>query len=165
VKVRFRHRVRQSDRDAVLKITDSTGFFNAEEVLVAVELVDEHLQKGERSGYLFLFCEDDEGAVLGYTCYGQVPGTKGSFDLYWIVVDRGHQGSGIGRRLLEKTEHDIALKGGARIYVETSSRDLYTHTRAFYARSGYIREARLKDFYAPGDSKIIYVKELVRDLV
>jgi ribosomal protein S18 acetylase RimI-like enzyme len=165
MKLLFRHQVRQPDRDAVTKITESTGFFNPEEMLIAVELVDAHLLNGARSGYHFLFCEDASGAVLGYTCYGQVPGTKESFDLYWIVVDRQHQGSGVGSRLLQKTEKDIARMGGTRIYVETSSRDLYTHTRAFYSRSGYIQEAQLKDFYAPGDSKVIYVRELIRDLV
>jgi ribosomal protein S18 acetylase RimI-like enzyme len=162
MKLVFRHDVSSSDRGAVRDITASTGFFNDEEVLISVELVDEALLKGEASGYIFLVCEDGSGKILGYTCYGPVPGTKESFDLYWIVVSREHQGEGIGRRLLAKTEKDIARRGGARIYAETSSRELYMRTRAFYITSGYVHEASLKDFYAPGDSKIIYVKQLVK---
>ena len=42
--------------------------------------------------------------------------------------------------------------------IETSARELYRPTQRFYERCGYEAEARLKDFYAPGDSKIIYVK-------
>ncbi len=162
MKLLFRRRIKASDRKAVAAVTSSTGFFNREEVLVAVELVDERLLKGPKSGYAFLFCQEGEGPVLGYTCYGRVPGTQESFDLYWIAVDKRAQGQGIGRRLLGRTEKDIARRGGARIYLETSSRDLYGRTRAFYSSSGYVREAVLRDFYAPGDSKVIYVKELIK---
>lgn len=162
MKLVFRHEVRSSDRDAVKDITASTGFFNPEEVLIALELVDAFLLRGKESGYIFLICEDETGEVLGYTCYGLVPGTRESFDLYWIAVDSRFQGKGIGRKLLSRTEKDISHAGGSRVYAETSSRDLYTHTRAFYIVSGYVQEASLRDFYAPGDSKIIYVKQLIK---
>ncbi|MGH6749630.1 MAG: GNAT family N-acetyltransferase [Methyloceanibacter sp.] len=52
-------------------------------------------------------------------------------------------------------------KAGAKhIYVDTSSSDRYAPTRGFYQRMGFVEEARLPDFYAPGDGKVIYVKEL-----
>lgn len=34
--------------------------------------------------------------------------------------------------------------------------DLYAPTRKFYTSLGYAEEARLADFYAPGDDKVIY---------
>ena len=50
-------------------------------------------------------------------------------------------------------------KAGAKhIYVDTSSSDRYAGTRGFYQRMGFPEEARLADFYGPGDSKVIYVK-------
>jgi GNAT superfamily N-acetyltransferase len=82
------------------------------------------------------------------------------FDLYWIVVSGDRQGRGIGRELLTRTERAAALAGCTRMYAETSSRKLYEPTRKFYLASGYRREAFLRDFYSPGDSKIIYVKTL-----
>ena len=36
-------------------------------------------------------------------------------------------------------------------------------TRGFYQRMGFAEDARLPDFYGPGDSKVIYVKELAAD--
>ena len=33
-------------------------------------------------------------------------------------------------------------------------------TRGFYQRMGFAEEARLPDFYGPGDGKVIYVKAL-----
>ena len=50
--------------------------------------------------------------------------------------------------------------GGRRLYAETSGRAQYRPTRRFYRRAGFRREARLRDFYAPGDDKLIFVKEL-----
>ena len=85
---------------------------------------------------------------------------SGSFDLYWIAVHKDHQGLSIGKKLLVKTEKKIKTMGGMGVYIETSSRDLYKPTQGFYLNAGYHQEATLKDYYSPGDSKIIYVKHL-----
>jgi hypothetical protein len=61
---------------------------------------------------------------------------------------------------LEETEKLILRAGGQRVYIETSNRSQYASTRGFYLRCGYRLEALLKDFYARGDDKAIYVKEL-----
>ena len=55
--VAFRREVRESDREAVRSIVESSGFFSAAEAEVAVELVEERLHKGMASGYDFLFAE------------------------------------------------------------------------------------------------------------
>jgi ribosomal protein S18 acetylase RimI-like enzyme len=148
-----------ADRDAVRAIVESTGFFNPAEVGIAVELVDERLAKGPASGYHFVFAERD-GRVGGYTCYGLITGTAASYDLYWIAVDASHRRGGLGRRLMAETERLIREAGGQRVYAETSNRGQYAPTRAFYERCGYHLEAMLKDFYAPGDDKVIFVKAL-----
>lgn len=160
MKLSFHDQVLSTDRDTILELVKDTGFFNPEEELIALELMDAHLEKGPDSGYLFLFCQDESGRALGYTCYGHIPGTASSYDLYWIVVDKSSQRLGIGRQLLSKTEDEIRKMGGTRIYIETSSRELYRPTRSFYRNSDYREEAVLRDFYAPGDGKIIYMKEL-----
>lgn len=160
MKFSYREHITPGDRETVRAIVESTGFFNAEELGIAVELVDERLRKGPESGYHFLFCEQGSLQISGYTCFGPIPGTVSSFDLYWIAVHRQFQGQGIGRGLLGATENIIRGMGGSRVYVETSSRDLYQPTQSFYERSGYTRKAFLEDFYAPGDGKIIYVREL-----
>lgn len=154
----YREEVLQSDADAVRDIVRSTGFFTDEEVSIAVELVDERLARGTGSGYFFLFADKD-GRVAGYTCYGPIPGTESSFDLYWIAVDNGLRGRGIGKSLMEKSELAVKGLGGTRIYIETSSKDQYAPTRRFYESCGYRVEAMIEDFYRPGDSKVIYVRK------
>lgn len=155
----LRETVQPGDPQAVREITAGTGFFRDDEIDVAVELVQERLDRGAASGYEFLFTET-EGVVTGYVCYGRIACTTWSWDLYWIAVRAGTQGKGVGTHLIRETEKRVAATGGGRIYVETSSRDHYTPTRAFYERRGYLREAVLEDFYAPGDGKVVYVKRL-----
>jgi len=156
----FRDHPLPGDLQSVRTIVRATGFFSDEEVDVAVELVDAGLTGDSLGSYLFCFCEDDSGRVLGYTCYGPVICTVGSFDLYWIAVHPDFQGTGIGGELLKRTEDRIRSLAGRRIYIETASRDLYKPTQGFYSKAGYHAEATLKDYYAEGDSKIIYVKHL-----
>ena len=155
--VTLRSVVQPSDSRAIRHIVDSSPFFNARERDIAVELLEERLARGETSGYYFIFA-DLRDVTVGYSCYGPIPGTAVSYDLYWIVVHNDYRGRGIGKQLLMASEQAIADSGGHRIYVETSSRLLYTPTRGFYEACGYTLEAVLADFYAPGDSKCVYVK-------
>ncbi|MGK5094426.1 GNAT family N-acetyltransferase [Deltaproteobacteria bacterium TL4] len=153
----YREKAQPSDCAAIQKIVASSGFFCEDEVKIAVELVEERLAKGERSGYFFIFAEH-YGEVIGYTCFGPIDGTLFSFDFYWLAVLEEWRGRGIGMELIQRTEQSIARSGGTRIYIETSSRDQYTPTRKLYLKTGYIEEAVIQDFYAPGDGKVIYTK-------
>lgn len=155
--ITFRQEVQPNDIEHVRLIVKSTDFFDPDEEDIAVELVKERLAKGEQSGYFFLYAEI-ESRTAGYTCYGPIPATEASYDLYWIAVHNDFRGHGMGKRLLKKTESLIAQQGGRRIYIETSSLDYYEPTRLFYLKNGYHLEATLKDFYYAGDSKLIYLK-------
>jgi len=155
--ITFRDTVRPEDEAAVAKIVSSTGFFNLDELRVAVELVGERLMRGLTSGYRFVFAEDS-ARMIGYACYGPIPMTRSSWDLYWIAVRDELRGNGYGRMLMREVERAVHEHGGERIYIDTSSRAQYAPTRAFYESCGYTAEATLSDFYAPGDSRTIFSK-------
>jgi GNAT superfamily N-acetyltransferase len=157
--VNFRQEPRTSDGEAIRRIVHSTGFFRPDEVDVAVELLEERIAKGEKSGYFFVFAELD-GRVVAYTCYGPIACTVHSYDLFWIATEQEQRGKGVGKQILRKTEELIAAQGGKRIWVETSSKPQYESTRAFYERTGYRVEAVMKDFYDDGDSKVVFVREV-----
>jgi D-alanine-D-alanine ligase len=148
-----------TDTAAVRQIIESTGLFRPGEIGVAVELVQAILDKGSASGYEFVFAEQ-KGQVVAYACFGRNELTVHGWDLYWIAVQKSHQGQGLGRLLLEQVQQHIARAGGGRVYIETSQRADYQATRGFYERCGYKLEAVLPDFYAPGDSKAIYVGQV-----
>jgi ribosomal protein S18 acetylase RimI-like enzyme len=136
---------------------ERTGFFRPDEVDVAVELVDERLKCGTTSGYHFVFAEVD-GVAVGYACYGPIACTVASFDLYWIAVDPSYQGKGLGGLLMDAAGEKIAEAGGQRVYIDTSGQPKYAITRRFYERHGFRCEARLVDFYATGDDRLVYAK-------
>ncbi len=155
--------VEPADRSRIEEIVISSGKFNREEITIALELLDEALQKGEKSGYIIVVIEAGEKhpTVQGYACYGPTPLTQGVYDLYWIAVDPAAQGKGFGRRLTEYVEGDVVKRGGRMILIETSSQEAYGATIRFYRKAGYKRVARIKNFYRVGDDKLVFAKELV----
>ncbi len=149
-----------ADRESVGKLTAATGFFRPDEVAVAVELVEERLEKGAASGYYFCFADNADGSLAGYVCYGPIPCTIGSYDLYWIAVANQLQGRGLGKALMRKAETAAKAGGGRKMYVETSGKAQYRATREFYASCGYEVAARFEDFYDLGDDKLVFLKNL-----
>lgn len=155
----FRESVSPSDPDVIRDIVSATGFFSEAEVDIAVELASERLARGAASGYHFVFA-DRSGDTIGYTCYGEIPCTVGSYDLYWIAVSPAEHGRGVGTTLMDQTETRVRKAGGRIIFIETSGRELYASTQRFYEKCGYSLEVRVRDFYAEGDDKLIYSKRL-----
>ncbi len=150
---------RASERDAILSLVAGTGFFRPDEVLIAQEVLDDALKGGAHNPYSSLTAALD-GVPVGWICFGPTACTIGTYDIYWIAVSLAHHRMGIGRTLLQHAE-DILVRNNGRIAViETSNKALYQPTRQFYLRNGYLEEACLKDFYAPGDDKVVYIKRL-----
>jgi ribosomal protein S18 acetylase RimI-like enzyme len=155
--VTFRTKVLPGDEMRIREMIISTGFFYDIEVEVAVDLAQEKLCDGEKSSYQFIFAELD-GIVVAYSCFGLIPGTECSFDLYWIVTHNDFRGKGIGKRLLEETHRQIAEQGGRNVIAETSSLEKYQPTRKFYKQMGYHEAGLIHDFYKDGDDKVTFVK-------
>lgn len=156
----FRKELKKSDKAAVKEILEATGFFYDYEVNIAVELVEENLEKGEEaSGYSFIMVELEHNPVA-FACYGKTPCTADSFDLYWIAVHQSHKGLGIGKQLMHLVEQNIALSSGKNIWIETSSRELYEPTRQFYIKLGCDIVAELPNFYGENDHKVVFLKRV-----
>lgn len=157
--VRYRTRPRRSDVGAIRELVANAGVFSEEEVGIAEELIRQRLRHGVSSGYDWVFA-DVGTALAGYACFGRIPLTRASFDLYWIVTAPGFQRQGIGRELLRQVEDHLSARGGGNLYIETSSRQPYEAARRFYLSSDYHECGRFADFYATGDAKVTFVKRL-----
>jgi ribosomal protein S18 acetylase RimI-like enzyme len=163
-----------ADRPRIAEILRGATVFSGEEISVALELFDEgcvdcglRIADGSRSqsavrnpqsDYLFLGAFTPEEVLVGYACWGPTPATDRTWDLYWIAVDTALQGAGIGTILLDEVERRLARRHARLLIAETSSRSDYAATRGFYQRRGYAEAARVRDFYAPGDDRIIFLK-------
>ncbi len=157
--------LRPGDRAPLAELLLSTGAFGANEVEVALSLFDLSREAKLRGAdhapadYEFVGAFENE-RLLGYACFGPTPATDGTFDLYWLAVDPAAQGRGVGRALVRHVEGKLIGRGGRLLVVETSSRADYAGTRTFYARSGYTEAARVRDFYAPADDRILLTTRL-----
>jgi len=98
--------------------------------------------------------------LVGFACYGPTMATDRTYDLYWIAVDRAAQGTGCGSVLLSEVERRLEALHARMLVIETSSRSDYAATRNFYLRRGYVEAARVREFYAPQDDRIILTKRL-----
>ena len=158
VSPRLRH-LSAADRGRIEEITRAVGLFRPDEIPVALEVFDEAVHPGPRGEPYSALGADVDGRLAGWICWGPTPCTLGTYDLYWMAVDPTLQGSGVGTALVLEMERRLA--GRARlIIVETAGRPDYAATRRFYEGRGYRPTATIRDFYAPGDDQVVYVKRV-----
>ena len=74
-------------REKLARLIAATPEFTPDDATVALELVDTALGNPDSDEYRFILFEEAE-RVLGFACFGSASMAEGSFDLYWMVVDR-----------------------------------------------------------------------------
>ncbi|WP_394825993.1 GNAT family N-acetyltransferase [Pendulispora albinea] len=150
-------------RADLLALLRATSEFSAEEVQVALELMDASLG-GDGDYRVRVDVDAAEAAhrLRGYICYGPTPMTEGTYDLYWLAVDPALKGRGVGRALVAFMEAELEREGARLVRVETERSAAYHATCAFYDALAYERAATLRDFYAKGRDLVIYTRRLPR---
>jgi ribosomal protein S18 acetylase RimI-like enzyme len=177
--------LQRSHRSQLEEIVRATGVFSEAEVAVALEVFDEAFAgSGKREAgsetaaslladrfalpafrfplpdYEFIGAFEED-TLIGYACFGPTPATDRTYDLYWIAVHPKAQRSGAGAALMTEVEWQLEQRGARLVVVETSSRDDYASTRRFYHKRGYNEAARVRDFYSPGDDRVVFSKRLI----
>lgn len=152
--------IENKDRPQLLSLVRLQKNFNAQEVEVAIEVIDDTLNPDKNDYRILVAVADDGEKVVGFICYGEIPMTDRRFDLYWVAVDPISGRQGIGRQLLAQMEAELCAEGPARVYVDTSSTPGYDSARGFYEKNGYRAACVFHDFYRDGDDKVVYLKEL-----
>ncbi len=146
------------DAPAIECIAKNAGVFSPNELASVSEMLGAFFNPGPDDDFLFIVSRDPSRAIDGFACYGPIPFTDRSWDLYWICVDRSRQRNGVGRELIHCMSEHLRASSARVIYLETSESDAYRAARAFYEREGFERVASLQDFYAPGEAKVIFSK-------
>jgi ribosomal protein S18 acetylase RimI-like enzyme len=143
----------------VQSLLQATRVFREDEIAVAMEVLDSYFSRPGQD-YTAVGAFSPGGELLGYFVIGPTPCTLGSWDLYWIAVSPVIQRSGVGTALLQEAEGRLTRSGARQVFIETSSRQTYDPTRAFYLSRGYREVARVPDFYDVDDDKVIYAKAI-----
>ena len=89
------------------------------------------------------------------------------WNLYFLAVTKKHQGGGsTGSALVAYVEANLRTRGedvAKLLLIETSSVERFAPARAFYRKRGYVEEARVREYYGPGDDKVVFWKRLNDD--
>lgn len=83
-----------------------------------------------------------------------------SWNMLALAVHPDLQGKRLGAALVKAAEQHLQARGQRILIVDTSSTDSFALARKFYAQNGYEEEARIRDFWAEGDDKVILRKLL-----
>lgn len=149
--------MKPSDLAGVVELAVSSGLFPVEEVGVVQELLAEHV--AGRTPLHVCLVDDDDG-LQGVAYYQPAHGVDGTWYLLMIGVTRAEQGRGRGAALMHEVERDLRNTSQRLLLVETSGVPEFAMTRLFYLGLGYEEEARVRDYYAPGDDMVLYRKAL-----
>ncbi len=158
--------VRVAGADDVVSIhalAVDNAMFAPDDMAGFAEMLQGYLD-GSLEQHRWIVAEDAAGRVVGAAYYAPEPFADRVWNLYFLAVHPKEHRKGIGALLTSHVEESLRTNGNqvARVLiVETSGTDQYQSARRFYERRSFDREARVREFYGPGDDKIIYWKSLV----
>ena len=144
-----------NDVSSLQHVVTKTGLFSAE---MLPDMLGRFL--ADNRGEERWLSREEDGAVIGFCYAAQEKLTEGTWNMLAIAVLPGCQGSGTGKAIVTHLENDLRNDGHRVLIVETSGTDGFAGTRAFYHSIGYTEEARIREFWAPGDDKIVFWKAL-----
>ncbi len=143
------------DVPGLTRVLEETGLFPVE---MLPGLLEAFLSESPSSD-VWLTCEQD-GEPVGF-CY-TVPEelAEGTWNMLAIGVRPGLQGKGAGAALVAELEARLRTLGQRVLIADTSGTAEFDRTREFYRKNGYVDEARIRDFWGPGDDKVTFWKSL-----
>lgn len=146
------------DTETIMNLAKAIGLFEEEELEELGDMLGGYFEDSLGEGHSWVVCDD--GGVLGVGYFAPEQYADGVYNLYFIAVHPKYQGKGYGTTIISYVEKTLKEKGQRLLLVETSGLPNFEMTRKFYRKQGYEEEARIRDFYKPGDDKIIFRKPL-----
>jgi GNAT superfamily N-acetyltransferase len=148
-----------ADTPVLVQLAADTGYFKPHEVEALKEVLDDYHAYNQQHGHRCV-TREERSKIIGFAYYAPAAMTDRTWYLYWIAVSKTIQARGVGTELLRHAEDEIRKVGGRVLFIETSSLPLYELTRKFYLKNGYDQDAVLRDYYAEGDSMVVFRKKL-----
>ena len=152
-----------SDIEQIRALATGNGMFAPDAMSGFDGMLSGYLD-GSLEGHEWVVVESSTGLLVGAAYFAPEPFGDRVWNLYFIAVHPDHHGTGTGRALLARVEGTLRSRGEgvARVLiVETSSDAAFAQARSFYVARGFANEAVIREFYGPGDDKVVFWKSLV----
>jgi GNAT superfamily N-acetyltransferase len=143
-----------ADMPAVAALIDATGLFPSS--LLPAMVAPFFAGKAPDEHWVVL----DHSGPVAVAYWSPERMTQGTWNLLLIAVHPQHQRQGLGASLLAHVEQHLASSAQRLLLVETSGLPEFEATRAFYRACCYDEEARIRDYYAAGEDKVVFRKAL-----
>lgn len=130
--------------------------FDDDAMNYVLSVFDDHITNGSEAIWRTVL--DPEPVGIAY-CAPE-PVTIGTWNLLMIWIKAGHEGRGHGSALIREIDAEVKQRDARLLIVETSGTEAFETARSFYERNGFKLEARVADFYADGEDKLVYTKRL-----
>ena len=101
------------------------------------------------------------GQPVGFCFTAPEEMTDRTWNLLAIGVLPDRQRCGIGAALVRAVEAELRQQQQRLLLIETSGRSEFDGAHRFYKALGYTQAARIPDFWAAGDDKVAFCKELL----
>lgn len=147
------------DTPRLLALAEGTGVFKPLEIQALREVLDDYHTTNQSLGHRSI-TEEAAAQIRGFAYYAPAAMADATWYLYWIAVDKALHRGGVGAALLEDVERGVREAQGRLLLIETSSLPHYQPTRNFYLKQGYRQATILDDFYADGDSMVVFAKRM-----
>lgn len=146
--------LRRGDLDCIRPVLDGTGLFPSD----MLDDMAEPFLSGQEP-HIWLLAQA-AGRTIGFAYCEPERMTEGTYNLLAIAIAPEHQRTGAGAALTRGVEDAVRRQDGRLLLVETSTDPDQDAARAFYAKGGFTEEGRIRDFYAPGQTKVIFWQQL-----
>jgi ribosomal protein S18 acetylase RimI-like enzyme len=143
----------ESDQAAVEKLATSAGMFAPGEW----QAPDLNNLLGD---HRWIVATNGENEVVGAAYFAPEQVSHSLWNTYFLSVNEDLHRQGIGRHIMTHIEELARSNDINTLIVETSSLESFSRARSFYLALGYVREAEIRDYYAPGENKIVFWKSL-----
>lgn len=101
---------------------------------------------------------NDDGQTVGYLSYIEQPDDEGAVELLNLIVLPSFWRQGYGRQIVNYYLELMKDKGFKKSKLVTSPEN--NEARAFYKKVGYKEKGLLKDYYGPGEDRVLMYKEI-----
>ncbi len=150
------------DSAALIALAVAAEMFPANETAALKKVLADYFGGKLDDGHVWV-TDEEEGEPCGVAYYAPDLMADRTWYLYMIAVHPNYQRRGRGTALIQHVENALRSRGERLLLVETSGLPKYARARAFYTKCGFEPEARIRDFYAPGDDKVVFRKVLNAD--